>query len=114
MFRVVVIVLACLVGFAGCAGSSFTNNGAGSTRDVSEVSFGTSWNNNCGSCNFTSNASATMSTTLGDLYTGADFEFDLNLLDSLITIETGEPAGLAGADFNALYVWYDNDADDPW
>jgi len=113
MYRVVVIVLACLIGFAGCAGSSFTNNGAGSARNASDVTFGTSWNSHCGSCNFTSNAGATMETTLGDMYTGSDFEFDINRLDSLITIDLGKSPGLAGADFNALYVWYDNDADDP-
>jgi len=114
MFRVVVIVLACLIGFAGCAGSSFTNNGAGSTRDASEVTFGSSWNSHCGSCNFMTNAGATLQTSLGDLYRGSDFEFDINRLDSLITFDLGEPSGLAGADISALYVWYDNDADDPW
>lgn len=113
MSRVVVVVLACLIGFAGCAGGGISSSDLRADKTASEVTFGTAWNAHCGSCNFATNAGVTMETTLGDMYGGSNFNFDLDQMDRLISADLGEPSGLAGAEIGALYVWYDSDADDP-
>lgn len=112
MSRIIIVVLMVgLLGFAGCAGNS-VNSLSNADKSASEVTFGEAWNNNCGFCNFDSNAAATYQTTLGDMYNGTAFNDDLFVLDALISTELGRPSGLAGADFSALYIWYDDDADD--
>ena len=108
---IIVVLLAGLLGLAGRAGNSVSDFG-NADKTAADVTFGGAWNNNCGICNFDDNSAATYQTTLGDMYNGTSFSDDLFVLDALISTELGEPSGLAGADFNALYIWYDDDADD--
>jgi hypothetical protein len=113
MSRIVVLVLICLIGFAGCAGSNISATNLQADKAASEVTFGSSWNSHCGSCNFATNAGVTLETTLGDMYNGSNFNFDIDLMDILISRDLGSPSGLHGAEIGALYIWYDDDADDP-
>ena len=111
MSRVIIFVLLVgMIAFAGCAGNSAFVNGP--DRSTSTITFGESWNNNCGYCNFSDNSAAGSFTTLGDLYNGSDFNVDIFVMDALISTDLGEPVGLAGASEDALYIWYDDDADE--
>lgn len=114
MSRVVVVLLLIgLIGFVGCAGSNISATNLQADKSASDVTFGSSWNAHCGSCNFDTNAGVTLETTLGDMYNGSDFGSDIGMMDFLISRDLGGPSGLHGADYNALYIWYDDDADDP-
>lgn len=74
--------------------------------------FGIAWNNNCAACSFTSNVDVTMMTTLEDMYSGDDFDSDIAVMDTLISLTLGEPSGLQGAAPEALYIYYDDLGDD--
>lgn len=109
-FIVCSVAVALIALLVSCGGSTMTPLGDNG-KVVSETAFGTSWNTHCATANFVSNAGVTSLTTLGSMYGGGDFAADINLMDVLISTDLGKPAGLTGAGFGALYVWYDGTGD---
>jgi hypothetical protein len=104
---VAVGLIALLVSCAGSTVTPLTDSG----RLASASAFGASWNTHAATCNFDTNAGVVSTTTLGDMYNGSDFSGDITLMNVLISTDLGEPSGLSGAEFGALYLWYDNTGD---
>ena len=99
-----VVIFALLV---SCSSGSFGNDSL--VRNTSETAFGTSWNAHCSTYNFISKTTINQGTTLGEMYLGSNFSFDISQMNRVISADLGYPAGLTGAGPEALYIWYDDD-----
>ena len=99
-----VVIFALLV---SCSSGSFGNDSL--MRNTSETAFGASWNSHCSTYHFISKATINQGTTLGEMYLGSNFTYDIAQMDRAISADLGAPAGLTGAGPEALYIWYDDD-----
>lgn len=95
-----------------CSSVTTTDFSASDVKQVSQSAFGISWNNHCTVNHFSTNWLVTANTTLGDMYSGSDFYFDIAEMDRLISRDLGEASGLAEATPLASYIFYDDEGDD--
>ena len=111
--RTVMLFIAILfVAFSVSCGAAGTDGViSDASRQVSQSEFGDSWDAHCAACNFTKNDLVTANTTLGYMYYGSHFAFDIARMDVFISNDLGEPSGLAGAAPTASYVFYDSEGD---